>query len=964
MEMQWQAQWIWGGEEESPRNEWRCFRRVVDVPETGWQDAELTITADARYQLTVNGVPVGRGPVRSWPEELAYDTHRIGHLLEPGKPATVAVFVNHYGITNFYYLLGRAGLLAQLDLLDGDGGRQTLLATDASWRTSRHLGYHRRSQRMSCQQGFAEYVDASVWDDAWKQPAYADDAWEQARALGPAGMEPWPRLQPRDIPPLTEETIWPVRVESLKQVRSLSWSTTVDMRTLMDPESIHHANPTGHTGYVATVLHASQAAQATLVFTHAQEMFRACSINGQLIEASAYYGTEPEKRVEVALQAGDNLLLIDTSGGSHVGKLHLGIDCAVELEIRSPLDGSTEAPLTAIGPFSTTVHIDHQPQQHLDFEDPAYTEVIRQVAKPEDLAALGSRVRPIDPLFVSEADVLSLSIYRGAEQPHPVPEQLQQLVMPHALPGELPQYEGWDTEIVIDFGKEWSGYLAFELEAAAGTVIDLYGYEYQMGEYRQDTYGLDNTIRYVCKGGRQRYESPIRRGFRYVMMTVREASAPVRVYGMQVIQSNYPVAEVGRFQCSDALLSEIWEISRHTTRLCMEDTFVDCPAYEQVFWVGDSRNEALVSNYVFGVTDIIKRCLRLVPGSRGQTPLYADQVPSGWSSVIPNWTFFWAIACQEYYDQTADLDFAVEMYPHIAYTLEHYMHYLNADGLLDIKGWNLLDWSPMDQPGEGVVTHQNMFLAKTLRVAAELAELSGEGEAAKRWQTAADTLSDAINAHLWDEEKEAYLDCIHTGGRRSDIYSMQTQVVAHLTGVAQGERRERLSGYMLTPPREFVQIGSPFMSFFYYETLAAGGQTARILDDIRANFGEMVRYDATTCWEMYPSFRENRANPDMLTRSHCHAWSAAPAYFLGTQVLGVQRTAPGWQSALVAPQPCGLAWARGSVPLPGRGRIEVDWKLTGEAGDELRIKVKHPKDVRIEVKLPEGYTGDIEMIAI
>ncbi len=77
----------------------------------------------------------------------------------------------------------------------------------------------------------------------------------------------------------------------------------------------------------------------------------------------------------------------------------------------------------------------------------------------------------------------------------------------------------------------------------------------------------------------------------------------------------------------------------------MEDTFVDCPAFEQVFWVGDSRNEALVSNYLYGVNDIVKRCLRLVPGSKDQTPLYADQVPSGWSSVIPNWTFFWAIAC-------------------------------------------------------------------------------------------------------------------------------------------------------------------------------------------------------------------------------------------------------------------------------------------------------------------------------
>ncbi|MFS0726958.1 family 78 glycoside hydrolase catalytic domain [Paenibacillus sp. 1P07SE] len=962
MSKQWQAQWIWGGEEESPRNEWRCFRSNVEVPEEGWRDAELAITADSRYVLTVNGAFVGRGPVRSWPEELAYDTYEIGHLLERGKRNTVAVFVNHYGITNFYYLRGRGGLLAQVDLLDEGGERTALLATGDTWITSRYLGYNRRSQRMSCQQGFAEHVDASAWDGAWTAPDYDDSGWARAHTIGPAGIGPWSRLQPRDIPMLTEEPVYPVRVESLKQVRSLSWSTALDIRTIMAPDSIDHANPIGHTGYVATILHVPEACKAELVLTHGSDCFRACSINGHVIEDAAYTGIQPEKRVEMELVGGDNLLLIDTSGHSHTGKLHLGIYCDSELEVRQPMGEGTDAPFVSIGPFGRVEHIDHQPRVHLDMEDPDYLRVMQQVVVPADLAALGALVRPVDPLLASEADVLGLSIYRHAEQQHSVPAELQRMVMPHALAAELPLYAGWDTEVVVDFGKEWSGYLSFELDAAEGTIIDLYGYEYMLDEYRQDTYGLDNTIRYVCRAGRQRYESPIRRGFRYVMVTVRGATAPVRFYNLQVTQSNYPVAEVGTFRCSDALLGEIFTISRHTTRLCMEDTFVDCPAYEQAFWVGDSRNEALVSNYLFGVSEIVKRCLRLVPGSREQTPLYADQVPSGWNSVIPNWTFFWAIACHEYYEQTADLSFAEEIYPHIAYTLEHYLQNINTDGLLEIKGWNLLDWSPMDQPGEGVVTHQNLFLTKTLRVAAAMAELAGRDDEASRWQSAAQSLHDAINTHLWDEERQAYLDCIHKDGRRSSIYSMQTQTVAHLTGVAGGRQKEQMEAYLLSPPQEFVQIGSPFMSFFYYEALAAAGEAERIVDDIRHNFGQMVRYGATTCWEMYPNFKENRANPNMLTRSHCHAWSAAPAYFLGTQVLGVQRTAPGWRTVEIAPQPCGLTWARGSVPLPELGRIDVDWQISGEG--EIRIRVEHPADIEVDVRVPEGYAGKVETIAI
>src|SRR5690606_23712911 len=149
----------------------------------------------------------------------------------------------------------------------------------------------------------------------------------------------------------------------------------------------------------------------------------------------------------------------------------------------------------------------------------------------------------------------------------------------------------------------------------SGTIIDVYGVEYMHEDYIQHTYGLDNTFRYICRSGRQRYLSPVRRGLRYIILTVRNNQEPVKLYEVYFNQSNYPVTNAGSFRSSDALLNDIWEISRHTTRVCMEDTFVDCPAYEQVFWVGDSRNEALVHYYLFGDPDIVKRCLRLVPSS-------------------------------------------------------------------------------------------------------------------------------------------------------------------------------------------------------------------------------------------------------------------------------------------------------------------------------------------------------------
>jgi alpha-L-rhamnosidase len=391
------------------------------------------------------------------------------------------------------------------------------------------------------------------------------------------------------------------------------------------------------------------------------------------------------------------------------------------------------------------------------------------VTSRAELEQLGDLVRTVPLSFVSPTNVFANCVWVHSREALPVPTSLQMLAAPNGTPVEVPRFDGGDTEFVVDFGRILSGYLEFEVEAPEGAVLDFYGFEFIHEGLRQDTYRVDNTLRFVCRAGRQHFSSAVRRGLRYLMVTVRGTPGPVRFHQLVFHQSNYPAPEVGSFHCSDALVDDIWEISRHTTRVCMEDTFVDCPTYEQAFWVGDSRNESLVAYYAFGAELLVRRCLRLVPGSRGQTPFYGSQVPSGWINVIPDWTFLWVIACREHYDRTGDLAFAREIWPHLRFTLDAYLQQRDEDGLLSISAWNLLDWAPMDQPNDGVVTHQNCFMVAALRAAAELAELANE-DGAKAYQTAASQLATAIDRHLWSDERGAYIDAIPprtAGARRS-----------------------------------------------------------------------------------------------------------------------------------------------------------------------------------------------------
>lgn len=971
--MVWQANWIWQGKEPSPRNQWCCFRRSFDLEQPIKEQWLLSLTADSRYVLFVNGVRLGRGPVRSWPTSLTYDEYNITSGLQAGRN-TVAVLVTHYGIPTFQYLRGRGGLCAQLDAVD-EQGRRFVLGTDEAWRVSVHHGLEPRTSRISCQLPFVEWRDARRWDENWVQPGMDDSGWAHAMVLGEAGMAPWGTLVKRDIPMLTEEPAHPVRVESLSRVHPRSWGTVLDLRNHFVPESEFHANNVVLSGYLATVIRTCSAMKATLGIVDAGRFSLSVSLNGVWQEQEAYYGPKPQLYLDLNLAPGDNLLLLDLQGVVHGHGFHIGLDCAEPFQLVSPWmllrpegtssspesPGPEETPFIGIGPFVSREIIDHRQEQASDPVQPDYIRA-RTIKSIEDLNGFLQWIKPLARQHNSPEDLFSLFVWHSEKQELPVPYLLHNLAIANSEPAAIPVWEGWDTELVIDFGKEYSGYIELDVEASAGTVLDFYGFEFIRDGWRQETYELDNTMRYICKEGRQTYTSLIRRGFRYLAIGVRNAARSPLLYRTRVQQSNYPIAEIGRFHCSDPMLNDIWEISRHTTRLCMEDTFVDCPAFEQAFWVGDARNEALVNYYLFGDREIVKRCLRLVPGSRFQSELYADQVPSGWNSVIPNWTFFWITACAEYVQYTGDNRFAEELWPHVRLTLEEYLKHLDSNGLLNMKGWNFLDWAPLDQPRDGVVAHQNMFLVKALNMGADLAELA-DGTAADRLRMKAAALKAAINAGLWSEEEQAYCDAIHTDGSRSNVFSMQTQVTALLADVPEGNRLARIEALVESPPEHFVQIGSPFMSFFHYEALIKLNRFDHVLSEMRHQYSLMIDQEATTCWETYPKPPEQRVHPLEFTRSHCHAWSAGPGYFLGRHVLGVRGGDTGWRKVIIEPQLGHLDWARGAVPLPSGGRIDVSWEADRKT-KQLMLRVAAPSGLVLEVKPPAGYQVKTEEIRL
>ncbi|MCX7969846.1 MAG: alpha-L-rhamnosidase, partial [Armatimonadetes bacterium] len=124
----------------------------------------------------------------------------------------------------------------------------------------------------------------------------------------------------------------------------------------------------------------------------------------------------------------------------------------------------------------------------------------------------------------------------------------------------------------------------------------------------------------------------------------------------------------------------------------------------------------------------------------------------------------------------------------------------------------------------------------------------GKSEDAKEFEALAQKVEDAINEHLWDEQKQAFIDAIHTQGtsdtgqgtslgRRSQVFSVQTQTMVYLCDAVTDERRPIIRRYLYDKPEGFVWFGSPFALFFLLEAYAKDGEFQRILDIIRREWG-------------------------------------------------------------------------------------------------------------------------------
>ena len=873
------ARWIWDGGEPSPVNAALEFRHTLNLPSPGRRHW-LLVTCDNRYHLTINGQWVGYGPCRSYPGHFSYDVVALDPWLAAGANE-LQIVVHHWGEGTFQSLPLQAGLLAEIQTADGE----VVAATDESWQCRALAEWRRVAPRIACQLAFEEQIEAARENEA---------RWQPAVALGEPGCAPWGRLQQRDIPWFEPETWMPVNCERSAVRASFDLILPLRAGPYLLPGD-RYSNTLAPEGCFATRFELPREAQVAFKQSSSYGGAVDAYVDGRRVE---WAQQAFDLGAELRLASGEHLLVLDWHGEHHDMDVTLAVGGGA-----ASLDWPRHD--NALWLFSA-----------------GRSDAVTASADASDFLE-----RAADPVAVSPLHTPSEDAYLALSTREPVAAREP---LGDALPLRVQVAGGADVaRHVFDFGRQGFGFIEIELSAGAGVTLEGIGVEGTNDGSYQFTELANNSFIYHARDGRQVFRSRVLRGLRYLILDARAPSAAeVGIHALKFHQYTYPWSGAGFFRCSDSRLNQIAELCQHSLRVSSTDTFVDA-TYEQTLWVGDFASMMVpVHAYVQGESRLPERCLRLTAQSLDRLPLVNSQVPSSWENrLIPNWSFFWAIAVKEQVLYSGNLDFGAEMLPALRRQAEAVAARRGAGGLFELHEnvWHFLDWNAMAlggmPAGRFIYAHENCLAVAALKGSAQLAGWLGEHSQARWFAETAAELEQAVVDTFFDPERNVLHEALGDDGQLLRTINCSTQICAlqaELPGVRSGE----LAAALLNPPDDWIPTGTPWMwglgAGFAIQTQSAES----VLRGVVREWGRMLDSGATATWEMF--FGNHRQG--LATRSWAHGWSAAPSWLLPAYILGVRPLEPGWKLASFQPTACGLAWAEGRIPTP-HGPIEASWRL-------------------------------------
>ena len=430
------------------------------------------------------------------------------------------------------------------------------------------------------------------------------------------------------------------------------------------------------------------------------------------------------------------------------------------------------------------------------------------------------------------------------------------------------------------------------------------------------------------------YEPFWYRTFRFVKIEIVTGEEDVQFFWPQFAETGYPLHIKTEINSSVSWVKNVWDMCVNTLKRCMNETYMDCPYYEQMQFPMDTRLQALYTYICSGDTRLAKKALKDFHYSMTPDGLIQGKYPCSHTQIISTFSLHYIFILKEYYMQTKDLEILKRYRPDVDLILDYYDRKMKNGLIQNLGYWEFVDWQDewAEQNGAPEATAHgpsiiiNLMYAYAMKQAAYINEITGREGVAKEYQKRQNEICREIKKTCWSEKRGMFRE-----GPEFEQYSIHAQAWAVLNDMISKEKARHMMEEAINDPDIVKNSFSTSFEVFQALFMIKRYDLAKKMFEL---WRVLPEKGCTTCPEV-----------PVNSRSECHAWSAQPIYEFIHHILGLCIEEAGWEKISISPDFSVLKNMIGQLVTP-MGILKFMVKKTNEK-------------VRIELDIPKGINSSL-----
>lgn len=500
--------------------------------------------------------------------------------------------------------------------------------------------------------------------------------------------------------------------------------------------------------------------------------------------------------------------------------------------------------------------------------------------------------------------------------------------------------------LLLDQSYLTNAYPTFKFSKGKGAQVKityaeaLYGAERSKGN-RNEIEGKQMVGRFdqiTTDGSAKQEFTPLNyRTYRYIQLEIETKDEELSLDGMEATFTGYPFEMKAVFGSSNPEHQKILEVGWRTARLCAVDSYMDCPYYEQLQYIGDGRIQGIISYFNSGDDRLIKNSLNQISYSQQPEGVTFSRYPSASPQYIPPFSMWYVGMLHDYLRYGSDMEFLKTKLNSSRLVIQYFQSVQDKEGSLGtLPFWSFVDWSvgpewrqgmpPIGKDGNSAILDLQMLLA--LQYAADLEKHLGIPALGETYLQEAEKLKATIRKKYWNSTVGLFAD-----RSEKDLFSQHANALAILAGLVSGEEAKTIGQKIHKLENNMVEA-TLYFKYYIHQALVQvgmGDQYLSFLDVWRKGL-EL----GLTTWAETSDLDK--------TRSDSHAWGSSPNIEFYRTILGIDSDGPAFSKVLIKPHLGEFKELSGKMPHP-KGEIEVSYNLNS-------------KPMAL-IKLPEGISGSL-----